>query len=80
GVEPFAAAAAAVWMHGEAARRIGPGLVAEDLLEALLPVIGDFAPDGATSHGKRLSSPIRGLTAGRPARFVGALPPFLGSR
>jgi ADP-dependent NAD(P)H-hydrate dehydratase / NAD(P)H-hydrate epimerase len=34
-MEPFAAAAAAVWLHGAAASRIGAGLVAEDLIEAL---------------------------------------------
>ncbi|UYO95280.1 NAD(P)H-hydrate dehydratase [Pollutimonas sp. M17] len=31
GMEAFAAAAAAVWVHGEAARLFGPGLVSEDL-------------------------------------------------
>ncbi len=35
GMEPFAAAAAAVWLHGDTAQRIGPGLVAEDLVETL---------------------------------------------
>ncbi len=35
GVAPHAAAAAAAWMHGEAGRRLGPGLIAEDLPEAL---------------------------------------------
>ena len=43
GMEPFAAAAAAAWMHGEAARRIGAGLVSEDLVEALAPVLRDLA-------------------------------------
>jgi hydroxyethylthiazole kinase-like uncharacterized protein yjeF len=31
----FEAAAAAVWIHGEAATAVGPGLIAEDLTEAL---------------------------------------------
>ena len=43
GMEPFAAAAAAAWMHGDAARRIGAGLVSEDLVEALAPVLRDLA-------------------------------------
>ena len=33
--DPFAAAAEAVWLHGEAARRAGPGFLADDLLPAL---------------------------------------------
>jgi NAD(P)H-hydrate repair Nnr-like enzyme with NAD(P)H-hydrate dehydratase domain len=36
----FEAASAAVWMHGEAARAFGPGLIADDLPEALPAVIG----------------------------------------
>jgi ADP-dependent NAD(P)H-hydrate dehydratase / NAD(P)H-hydrate epimerase len=35
GMPAFEAAAAASWLHADAARRIGPGLVAEDLVEAL---------------------------------------------
>jgi hydroxyethylthiazole kinase-like uncharacterized protein yjeF len=43
GMAPFAAAAAAVWLHGDAAGRIGAGLVAEDLVEALAPALRDLA-------------------------------------
>ena len=35
GVRAFEAAAAAVWLHGEAARNFGPGLISEDLPEVL---------------------------------------------
>ena len=38
GMDPFLAAAAAVWLHGAAAADFGPGLIAEDLPE-LLPAI-----------------------------------------
>ena len=38
----FAAAAAAVWMHGEAADIFGPGLIAEDLPETLPQVLRRF--------------------------------------
>jgi len=34
-VPPFAAASMGVWMHGDAATRVGPGLIAEDLSEVL---------------------------------------------
>ena len=34
GLPPAEAAAVAAWIHGEAGRRIGPGLIAEDLPEA----------------------------------------------
>jgi NAD(P)H-hydrate epimerase len=39
GMEPFAAATAAAWMHGDAACQIGPGLVSEDLVEELARVL-----------------------------------------
>jgi len=40
GMPGFEAAAAAVWLHGEAAAEFGPGLIAEDLAEALPKVYG----------------------------------------
>lgn len=38
GMPAFEAVSAAVWLHGEAAAEFGPGLIAEDLTEALPPV------------------------------------------
>jgi hydroxyethylthiazole kinase-like uncharacterized protein yjeF len=38
GMPGFEAAAAAVWLHGEAGSAAGPGLISEDLPEALPPV------------------------------------------
>ncbi len=39
GMAPLDAAATASWLHVEAARRVGPGLIAEDLSEALPEVL-----------------------------------------
>src|ERR1700749_4634961 len=39
GVPAFEAASIGVWMHGEAAREAGPGLIAEDLTETLPAVV-----------------------------------------
>ncbi len=46
GVAPFEAAAAACWLHGAAARRVGPGLVAEDLAGALPSILGELGSGG----------------------------------
>lgn len=35
GLDPFAAACAGVWLHGDAARRSGPAFIADDLADAL---------------------------------------------
>ena len=47
GVDPFRAAAAAAWLHGEAARAFGPGLVADDLPEMLPRVLRRLKAAGA---------------------------------
>ncbi|MFK0691590.1 NAD(P)H-hydrate dehydratase [Mesorhizobium sp. IMUNJ 23033] len=39
GMPPFEAACAAVWIHAEAGSRVGPGLIAEDLPLAMVPVL-----------------------------------------
>lgn len=42
GMDPFLASAAAVWMHGAAAKAFGPGLIAEDLPEILPQVLWEL--------------------------------------
>ena len=42
GADPAESAACGAWLHAEAARRFGPGLVAEDLPEALPGVLRSF--------------------------------------
>ncbi|MBN9047120.1 MAG: NAD(P)H-hydrate dehydratase [Rhizobiales bacterium] len=44
GMPPFAAACAAVWVHADAARRFGPGLIAEDLPQTLPAVWAALSP------------------------------------
>jgi ADP-dependent NAD(P)H-hydrate dehydratase / NAD(P)H-hydrate epimerase len=43
----FEAAAAAVWLHGDAAQQVGPGLIAEDLPEAIPAVYRQLFVDRA---------------------------------
>ncbi|TWG98456.1 hydroxyethylthiazole kinase-like uncharacterized protein yjeF/hydroxyethylthiazole kinase-like uncharacterized protein yjeF [Mesorhizobium sp. J18] len=51
GMPPFEAACAAVWIHAEAARSIGPGLIAEDLPAALAPVLQKlYSKQGSALH------------------------------
>ncbi|WP_291010668.1 NAD(P)H-hydrate dehydratase [Hydrogenophaga sp.] len=50
GMEPFLAAAAAVWLHGAAAAHFGPGLLAEDLPDRLPAVFRRLARR-AGAHG-----------------------------
>ncbi|MBD3765867.1 MAG: NAD(P)H-hydrate dehydratase, partial [Rhodobacterales bacterium] len=46
GQAPFPAACVAAWLHVEAARRFGPGLIAEDLPETLPAVLRDLMAAG----------------------------------
>ncbi len=46
GMPAFEAACAAVWLHGEAGSRFGPGLIAEDLPQALVPILRELAGAG----------------------------------
>lgn len=42
GMEPFMAACAAVWIHGDCARRFGSGLVASDLIVEISAVLANL--------------------------------------
>ena len=42
GVDTISAAAMASWIHGEAGRRIGPGLIASDIEARLPSVLNDL--------------------------------------
>ena len=41
----FEAACAAVWIHATAANRVGPGLIAGDMIAVLPAVLNDLAPE-----------------------------------
>jgi NAD(P)H-hydrate epimerase len=45
GMTAFDAACAGAWLHGEAARRFGPGLIAEDLPDMLTAILAGLARD-----------------------------------
>ncbi len=47
GMPPWEAACAGVFVHGDAGRRAGPGLVAEDLLAHLQATLANVAAEGA---------------------------------
>jgi NAD(P)H-hydrate repair Nnr-like enzyme with NAD(P)H-hydrate dehydratase domain len=42
GMPAFEAACAAVWIHGRAAERAGPGMIADDLIAALPDTFADL--------------------------------------
>ncbi|MCB1519967.1 MAG: NAD(P)H-hydrate dehydratase [Hyphomicrobiaceae bacterium] len=60
GMPAFEAAAAAVWLHGACAHRIGPGLIAEDLPDVLPDVLGPMH-DAAGRPGWNTAEPNGGI-------------------
>ena len=44
GMGPREACAAAVWLHAEAGQKLGPGLISEDLPEAIPSLLRSFVP------------------------------------
>jgi NAD(P)H-hydrate epimerase len=52
GIDSYKAAVMAVWLHGEAAFRFGPGLIAEDLPEQL-PAVLAALKDATDGHSPR---------------------------
>lgn len=53
GMPGFEAACAGAWVHGAAAQQFGAGLTADDLADALIPVLDEIGG----MHGKERSSP-----------------------
>ena len=64
GMPAFEAASAAVWLHGEAANKFGPGLIAEDLSETLPQVYGRLFGQPAWTEGD--CTRLRGHFSGDP--------------
>ncbi|HEX8663129.1 MAG TPA: NAD(P)H-hydrate dehydratase [Beijerinckiaceae bacterium] len=59
GMAPFEAACAAVWIHAEAGRRFGPGLIAEDIPGLVPGVLRELS----VARDPRISAPLRpGMT------------------
>ena len=54
GMPAFAAAAAAVWLHGAAATAFGPGLIAEDIPEQLPKILRGLGAAGEPLGGSAI--------------------------
>ena len=77
GMPPFEAAAAAVWLHGDAGLRHGPGLIAEDIPELMPAVLGgrstlpsrrNARPSGDLEQGPQAGvEPLQHRGADQPA-------------
>ena len=50
GMDGFAGVSAAIWLHGEAAKAFGPGLISEDLPEVLPSVLSCLLDQLQASH------------------------------
>jgi NAD(P)H-hydrate epimerase len=51
GMESFAAASAATWLHGRAGEAFGPGLTADDLPDILPRIHNELAPSKLRRRG-----------------------------
>ena len=50
---PFEAACAGVWLHGRAAQIAGPGMIADDLADAIQPALWIFDRRSRSSGSPR---------------------------